>query len=1137
MVRKLEPGVGRPTSEASHPPPAVGDRPRRKTRRRRPVTDDTPISNANGLFGPGFPVQLTKVQRPPLRTETLSRERLLDWLAARIQQRLVFISAEAGYGKTTLIADFARRTRVRIIWYRIDEQDRDWVAVLNYLVAAGRELDAGFAPTTAALLGDIGTGAASRERVVETFLRELKALGGTRTVLFLDDWHLVDGVADVRELMRQVVLQAPERMSFVFSSRVRPNLSVARYRALGEVAELTTDDLRFSEREIERLFRDTYGRPLEADVVNDLSQRTEGWAACLQLVQAALRDRTPTKVRAFVQGLSGIDENLYDYLAEEVVGELDDEMQQFLMQTSILRVVDPELTEVLTGFDAARARRLIEAAEKIGLLSRRGEATRHSQRYHTLVRQFLEERLRRTVGDERVRELHRAVARHADGTNWRLAAHHYEAAGDIADVHRVIESSALEIMSAADYSAVADWLDRYPPATERSIHRIARSRVRYYGDRLDQAVEDAEEAARLAESEGGLAAELAQLNLVGQRFNLERGSGTVDIARSLMNTARDPAVSDIARAYVLMADVNRGLPIRDLIDHLAAMGDRQLASNHPFFAGVTFVNLAVVYQDAGEHERARRIAERALDLLQGERSPESAAAEAVLGWTYAYEGDESSAIEWLNRAISVEHRLTRAELIGELADIQMWFGTLDEAQSTLKKLESLPAESKLRADHLLPTRVEYLLRRGRVEEAAHLLSQRHLDGAIWATQGTARLRYLSALTSWMTQSPSWLEEARLAERILRDQGMALWHQPCRLLAGIGDSSHDVDAVVGAIGLASPASLRMAAEIVMVLLPQLSSATRDLVVMEALRRPKRWRQPMRDALGGSNTSLQIFAARLLDQIGESQDVAVLRGFVKNYKIGPPDTRLGKGLARQLAPRVFVEDLGRVRLQIGSMELEGSSIRRKVLALLCFLLTRPGFSVTRDQVLEALWPDLEPEVAANSLHQTVYFLRRVFEPAYKEDLSADYVHHEADILWLDQGVIGSRSASCAERIADIRAHGDAMSVESLSDAYRGLFALDFVYEDWAASYRASLHGGYVEIVEHNARLDAESGHIDRSILLLTRALEVDPDADQLELLLLKVYRQSGAFAAASERYEHYATFMREQLGVEPPRLDAL
>jgi LuxR family maltose regulon positive regulatory protein len=220
MVRKLEPGVGRPTSEASHPPPAVGDRPRRKTRRRRPVTDDTPISNANGLFGPGFPVQLTKVQRPPLRTETLSRERLLDWLAARIQQRLVFISAEAGYGKTTLIADFARRTRVRIIWYRIDEQDRDWVAVLNYLVAAGRELDAGFAPTTAALLGDIGTGAASRERVVETFLRELKALGGTRTVLFLDDWHLVDGVADVRELMRQVVLQAPERMSFVFSSRV-----------------------------------------------------------------------------------------------------------------------------------------------------------------------------------------------------------------------------------------------------------------------------------------------------------------------------------------------------------------------------------------------------------------------------------------------------------------------------------------------------------------------------------------------------------------------------------------------------------------------------------------------------------------------------------------------------------------------------------------------------------------------------------------------------------------------------------------------------------------------------------------------------------------------------------------------------
>ncbi len=107
--------------------------------------------------------------------------------------------------------------------------------------------------------------------------------------------------------------------------------------------------------------------------------------------------------------------------------------------------------------------------------------------------------------------------------------------------------------------------------------------------------------------------------------------------------------------------------------------------------------------------------------------------------------------------------------------------------------------------------------------------------------------------------------------------------------------------------------------------------------------------------------------------------------------------------------MIEDQGRVVVVVGNRQVPGSTIRRKVLALLCFLLTRPAMSSTRDQVLDALWPELDPLDALNSLNQTVYFLRRVLEEDYVDDLSPGYIHHDSELIWLDQELVSSRSES--------------------------------------------------------------------------------------------------------------------------------
>ena len=196
-----------------------------------------------------------------------------------------------------------------------------------------------------------------------------------------------------------------------------------------------------------------------------------------------------------------------------------------------------------------------------------------------------------------------------------------------------------------------------------------------------------------------------------------------------------------------------------------------------------------------------------------------------------------------------------------------------------------------------------------------------------------------------------------------------------------------------------------------------------------------------------------------------------------------------------------------------------------------------SSTRDQVLEALWPELDPDVAVNSLNQTLYFLRRVLEEDYEDDLSPGYVHHTSDVIWLDQDLVTSRSQQCRTLLRGFSREPSPDEVESLVQIYTGRFALDFEYEEWASAYRDSLHAAYLEVVERSVLNDFGTGHHDRGIRMARSALDIDSTAENIEVSLLRLYRVTGAHSAAAEQYAHYAAFQRDELGVEPPSLDSL
>jgi len=356
-----------------------------------------------------------------------------------------------------------------------------------------------------------------------------------------------------------------------------------------------------------------------------------------------------------------------------------------------------------------------------------------------------------------------------------------------------------------------------------------------------------------------------------------------------------------------------------------------------------------------------------------------------------------------------------------------------------------------------------------------------------------------------------------ASQILRSQQADHWLRCSELLwACTKADAPTLGTKIERLGVTEPAYLSIFVDTLLTRLHELPSTAVDELRVEALRRPDRWRPALRRAVQARGHQ-SLSAATLLDVVGDVDDVALLREFSRTHRGA---SMLGRGLARRLAPTAHVDDLGRVVLRIGEREVDGSGMRRKVLLLICFLLTKPGFASTRDQVLEALWPELDPSVAVNSLNQTVYFLRRVFDPLYKDDESPSYVYHDGEVIRLDPTLVTSQSSMCLRLIDDARLGLDPTAVDRLSRAYIGQFAMDFAYEEWSASYRQTLHAAYLDVVEQAIRADSSTGHFDRAGLIARRALGVDPDADSVEGALLKIYRTAGSHAAAAEQYSHYA-----------------
>jgi LuxR family maltose regulon positive regulatory protein len=403
------------------------------------------------------PLLETKLYVPRLRRGLVARPRLIERLSRGAESKLTLISAPAGFGKTTLLAEWLAPAPAggrSAAWLSLDQNDNQPALFWTYLVAALQTVAPGVGARALSLLP--GPQPPPIEMVLTTLLNELGGVPDD-VVLVLDDYHVIDA-HDVNDGMAFLLEHLPPQIHLVITTRADPALPLARLRARGELVEIRAADLRFTPDEAATYLNEVMGLNLGASDVAALEMRTEGWIAALQLAALSMQGRDD--VAGFIAGFAGDDRYIVDYLVEEVLHRLPERVRSFLLETSLLSRLSGPLCDAVTGQGGGKA--TLEALDRGNLFLVSLDDRRQWYRYHHLFADVLRARLL----DERpgqVPELHRRACEWYEEYGDRPEAiRHAMAGGDFERAADLVELAIPALFQEDQAATVRRWLEALP---------------------------------------------------------------------------------------------------------------------------------------------------------------------------------------------------------------------------------------------------------------------------------------------------------------------------------------------------------------------------------------------------------------------------------------------------------------------------------------------------------------------------------------------------------------------------------------------------------------------------------------------------------------------------------------------------
>lgn len=584
-----------------------------------------------------IPLLATKYYVPPLRPSYISRPQLLARLDECLRPgcKLALVCAPPGSGKTALLSDWVTglsqhpENPLKVAWLSLDEDDNQPVRFIVYLIAALQSVDPNLGKSAQAMIRQPVSGAS--EAALALLLNDLASCSQP-VLIVLDDYHTIQE-RTIHQSLVYLLDHLPPLSRLLVASRAAPSLSLARLRARGQLVELRQADLRFSTEET-AAFLQEMGIQLAPADVSMLESRTEGWIAGLQLAALSMRGRAD--LPAFIASFSGRDHFVIDYLAEEVLQRQPEEIQNFLLATSILDRLTGPLCDALTGRTDGQV--ILEQVERDNLFLVPLDAERTWYRYQNLFSQFLRSRLQKNLpqpGQDPAALHQRASQWFAANGLLAEAVTHALAARDWEHAAGLIEQTVPDSIFPGYAAALLGWLGALPPEVIQTRPRLGLARAW---------------ALLLSGQMELVAACLVSIVASKEPLNPELSGGVAGI-QSFVAVFQGELEAAIQQARLALEN----LPEQDI-----------------YLRGLVTLNLGLVYERQGDFSSASQAYRKAVEISQAAGNLYSAlTAAGQLGDLAMLQGKLNEAVEIYENAIRLTSEAGKSFLVAAIVYIPL----------------------------------------------------------------------------------------------------------------------------------------------------------------------------------------------------------------------------------------------------------------------------------------------------------------------------------------------------------------------------------------------------------------------------------------------------------------------------------
>lgn len=1061
----------------------------------------------------------TKLLPPRPVSELLARPRLTERLKVNLNSPITLVAADAGCGKTTLIADFIRSQDRKSVWYQLDHTDADPFTFIGYITNGIKSVEPAFGETLLSYLNEAKDELLQYpERAVDLLLNEIFDSIEQPFILVLDDYHHIGKDTIVHKLVDRLLQYSSDMMHVIITTRDIPPLQIMRHRTRSAALVITRDDLLFTDSEVRELFKNTLNVELKDDEIQEYRQRTQGWITALQLVcqvaEQEIYSRSERPKLNLKEMLQQSEKDVFDYFAEEVFSHETVEIQELLLQLSLLDSMPLDVCSRLFP-DKRCAAVLPELVQKNLFLTSVGDGDLAEEyRLHPLFQDFLQRRLRSEIGREKIAgERSRIAGFFLENNQWKEAIPYLLAAEEFEKSAEIIAGHGEEWLASGAITTLNIYAEQIPPESLEKFPRALLHQAevaRHQGD-FDKSSSILNRSVKLLHQQKDVTGEAEALYSLG---SLARRKGNITKAFEYLDKA-ESLVSKDSETYMKCVNT-RGLCY-------AAQGDWPECEQHfrlalelaeklsnDKFTRIAAHNLAIPTGFRGEFGEALRWLKR---MFRDDVSslPQEAFGFLNIGRMHLYRGEFEAGIKNLNRSLELARIYNMKPVLGEIFEAIGHYhrdlGDFQEAVEYFERSRKAYDDAGInRYRHEIEEEyATFFLMRGDVVKARglleNLLEERKklkMEFAVKRVElGLAAIRFEQGESETLVKELETLLKFHNKQSLNYEEA-----QNSLLLARVYNSQKNRKKMLGHLQRTLDLTARLDYEY--------------WLKTEIQKDPKFFNDE------------DVFEKLPLD----------LRENLPKAKAFQPRVAVSVSETVQPLTDLTVNLLGPIEIyrDKSSPFATDAWTTKRARDIFCYIASSRNRRVEKDILIDTFWGEEDLRTIEKNFHPTISHIRKALNS--KQSLKQNFLVFRDGAYQLNPEFSYSIDTEDFENLineAEKAKRGKdnetfRKKVEVAHEIYRGEF-MSGVYDDWAEERRIYYAEQHSRLLSALAKLSFKERKWSNALKFSKEILREDPFREDAHRLVMKTLAAQGKPAAVQKQFESLKELLDKELGVEP------